>query len=268
MSSSERNRAAWDRISDEYQARNAEFIGRKDEPRWGMWQMPDSELGIIGDVAGKDVLELGCGAAQWSILLAERGARVVGLDNSARQLEHARELMAAAGVEFPLVHASAEEVPLPDASFDVVFCDHGGMTFGDPYRTVPEAARLLRPGGAVRVLALDAARDRAVSTNDFETVERRLVRDYFGMHRFDELPDEPVEFNLPYGEWIRLFREHGLRVEALVEVRPPEGAETTYRTAEETEWARSWPMEEIWVLSARSSTGRSPAKRRHGRKAA
>ena len=123
-----------------------------------MWQLPDSELGILGDVAGKDVLELGCGAAQWSILLAGRGARVVGLDNSARQLEHARENMAAAGVDFPLVHAAAEEVPLPDASFDVVFCDHGGMTFGDPYRTVPEAARLLRPGGLLRVLALDAVR--------------------------------------------------------------------------------------------------------------
>ena len=64
------NRATWDRRSDEYQERNAEFIGRKDEPRWGMWQLPDSELGILGDVAGKDVLELGCGAAQWSILLA------------------------------------------------------------------------------------------------------------------------------------------------------------------------------------------------------
>ena len=95
------NRANWDRRSDEYQERNAEFIGRKDEPRWGMWQLPDSELGILGDVDGKDVLELGCGAAQWSILLARRGARVVGLDNSGRQLEHARELMAAAGVDFP-----------------------------------------------------------------------------------------------------------------------------------------------------------------------
>jgi SAM-dependent methyltransferase len=239
------NRANWDRRSDEYQERNAEFIGRKDEPRWGMWQLPDSELGILGDVSGKDVLELGCGAAQWSILLAQRGARVVGLDNSARQLEHARVLMGEAGVEFPLVHASADDVPLPDASFDVVFCDHGAMTFGDPYRTVPEAARLLRPGG---LFAFSHSTPLALVCLDegFETMERRLVRPYFGMHRFDELPDEPVEFNLPYGEWIRLFRESSFRVEALVEVRPPEGAESTYRTPEETEWARSWPMEEIW----------------------
>ena len=99
-----------------------------------MWQLPESELQVLGDVSGNDVLELGCGAAQWSILLARRGARVVGLDNSAKQLEHARQLMAAAGVDFPLVHASAEEVPLPDASFDIVFCDHGAIVFGDPYR--------------------------------------------------------------------------------------------------------------------------------------
>ena len=245
MSSAGRNRAAWDTLSDEYQARNAAFIGRKDEPRWGMWQLTDSELGIMNAVEGKDMLELGCGAAQWSILLAQRGANVVGLDNSGRQLEHARELMAAAGVDFPLVHASAEEVPLPDASFDVVFCDHGGMSFGDPYLTVPEAARMLRPGG---LLAFSHSTPFTMCcwSDDWEQVERRLTRPYFGMHRFDELEGEPVEFNLPYGEWIRLFREHGFVVEALVEVRPPEGAETTYRTPEETEWARSWPMEQIW----------------------
>jgi SAM-dependent methyltransferase len=191
------------------------------------------------------VLELGSGAAQWSILLAQRGARMVGLDNSGRQLEHARRLMGTAGVDFPLVHASADEVPLPDASFDVVFCDHGAMTFADPHRTVPEAARLLRPGG---LLAFSHSTPLAMCCFDdeTETMQPRLLTPYFGMHRYDELPDEPVEFNLPYGEWIRLFRENGFRIEALVEVQPPEAAESTYRTAEETEWARSWPMEEIW----------------------
>jgi len=141
-----RNRAYWNRKSDEYQERHAEFIGRP-EPRWGVWQIPESELSVLGDVAGRDVLELGCGAAQWSILLARQGARVVGLDNSERQLEHARQNMAKAGLDFPLVHASAEHVPLPDGGFDVVFCDHGAVAFVDPYKTVPEAARLLRPGG-------------------------------------------------------------------------------------------------------------------------
>src|SRR5437763_16819885 len=92
-------------------------------------------------------LERGCGAAQWSILLVRQGARMVALDNSERQLEHARELMAAAGADFPVVHSGAEQVPLRDASFDVVFCDHGAMTFADPYLVVPEGSRLLRPRG-------------------------------------------------------------------------------------------------------------------------
>ena len=92
-----------------------------------MWQVPESELQVLGDVAGKDVLELGCGAAQWAILLAQQGARMVGSTTPSAQLEHARERMAAAGVDFPLVHAAAESMPLPDASFDVVFCDHGAL---------------------------------------------------------------------------------------------------------------------------------------------
>jgi ubiquinone/menaquinone biosynthesis C-methylase UbiE len=114
---------------------------------WGVWQLPESELQVLGEVRGKDVLELGCGAAQWSIALHRVGARVTGLDVSERQLEHARELMAEAAAEFPLVRASAESLPFGDASFDIVFCDHGAMTFADPFLTIPEAARILRPGG-------------------------------------------------------------------------------------------------------------------------
>jgi hypothetical protein len=81
--------------------------------------------------------------------------------------------------------------------------------------------------------------------DEADTVEPRLHHPYFGIHRMEE-PDGPAQFNLPYGEWIRLFQANELRIEALREIRPPEGAESTYRTLEETEWARSWPMEEIW----------------------
>jgi SAM-dependent methyltransferase len=245
LSDFERNRAWWDRESDSYQTTHGEHIGRP-EPRWGMWQLPESELGILGDVAGKDILELGCGAAQWSILLAQLGARPVGVDNSGRQLEHARAAVAAAGLDFPLVHAPAESVPLPDASFDVVFADHGANRFADPVGWVPEAERLLRRGGLLafsggtplEVVCWDEEADRMVP---------QLLRDYFGMHRIEEA-DGPVEFELPYGEWIRLFRANGFEIEELREIRPPEGAVSTYRTAEETEWARRWPMEQIWVV--------------------
>jgi SAM-dependent methyltransferase len=240
-----RNRAYWDARADEYQATHAEHIGRP-EPRWGMWQLPESELGILGDVAGKDVLELGCGAAQWAILLAQRGARVTGLDNSVRQLEHARAAMAEAGVEFPLVHAPAEQVPLPDASFDVVFCDHGALTFADPYRAVPEAARLLRPGG---VFAFSHSTPFVQLFWRGDDLTETLQADYFGMHAWDE--GDYIEYNLPYGEWVRLLLESGFEIEALVEIRPPAGAESTYREPSETAWARRWPMEEIWKARRR-----------------
>ena len=156
--------------------------------------------------------------------------------------------MATAEVEFPLVHASAGEAPFPDGSFDVVFCDHGAMTFADPYVTVPEVARLLRPGGlfafshttALSIICFDTEADTTVA---------ELRRDLFGLHRI-EWPGEhePVEFNLPQGEWIELFRDNGFLIEDLVEVQPPEGVASTYRSPEETEWARRWPMEQIWKL--------------------
>ena len=237
------NRKSWDRGADEYQREHREHIG-KPEPRWGLWQIPEDELRVLGDVAGKDVLELGCGAAQWSIRLAERGARVVGLDNSSRQLEHARAALAAVGLDFPLVRATAEAVPLPDASFDVVFADHGANRFADPYLWVPEAARLLRPGG---LLAFSGSTPFEVLCWDYEgdRLTTSLQRDYFGLHRVDD-PEGYVEFELPYGEWIRLLRSAGLVVEELREIQPPERAVSTYRTEEETAWARRWPMEQIW----------------------
>ena len=200
---------------------------------------------VLGDVAGKDVLEFGCGAAQWSIALAKAGARPVGLDISARQLEHARRLMAEAGVDFPLVEASAEDVPLPDASFDIVFCDHGAMTFADPYRTVPEVARLLRPGG---LFAFNHASpiEAIAWAPDAEHAGDRLVLDYFGMHALDE--GDVVIFQLPYGEWIRLFRANGFTVEDLIEPRPAADATSSYRDAGRARWARRWPSESIWRL--------------------
>ena len=102
---------------------------------------------MLGDVAGMDVLEFGCGGGQWSISLARLGARPVGLDLSIRQLSHALRLMEGASERFPLVNANAERTPFADERFDLVFCDHGAMSFADPYLTVPEVARVLRPGG-------------------------------------------------------------------------------------------------------------------------
>lgn len=240
-----RNRVYWDRISDDYQASHAAFIGRA-EPRWGVWQIPEAELQVLGDVAGKDVLEFGCGAAQWSILLAQRGARPVGLDNSERQLTHARRLMTAGGVDFPLVHGSAESVPLPDGGFDIVFCDYGAMTFTDPRRSVPEAARLLRPGGLFAFSHVSPLWDLCWM-QETDRVGDTLINEYFTLDRFEDA-DGALTFQLPYGAWIRLFRRHGLSIEDLIETQPPADATSTYRDAQDHAWARRWPAEVIWKL--------------------
>lgn len=237
------NRAAWNSDADDYQARNGPHIEAHGGMAWGVWQIPEAELRILGEVAGRDILELGCGAAQWSIALARAGARPVGLDLSDRQLEHARRLMVEAGVDVPLVHASAEAVPLPDQSFDIVFCDHGAMSFADPFLTVPEVARLIRPGGLFAFSHASAFID-LTWPDEAERAGDRLTRDYFGMHRL-EYADE-IAFQLPYGEWIRLFRASGFEVLDLIEPRPAVDATSSYRDDIERDWSRRWPAESIW----------------------
>jgi SAM-dependent methyltransferase len=209
-----------------------------------VWQIPEDELRVLGDVAGNDILELGCGAAQWSISLAKLGARPVGLDLSPRQLDHARRGMAEAGVEFPLIEASAEEVPLEDGSFDLVFCDHGAFNFADPMRLVPECARLLRTGGLLAFSMVTPIFD-IFWQNERETVGDEPRNNYFEHRGFED--DEGVDFQLPYGEWIRLFRFNGLVVEDLIELRPPPDAKSSYDLVT-VDWARRLPAEHIWKL--------------------
>ncbi|HEX2085797.1 MAG TPA: class I SAM-dependent methyltransferase [Solirubrobacteraceae bacterium] len=242
----ERNRAHWDALSADYQARHGDELAGARAEAWGVWRIPESELGVLGDVTGLDVLELGCGAAQWGVALARRGARVTGLDQSAEQLRHAAAAARDAAVELALVEASAESVPLPDASFDVVFCDHGAIGWADPLALIPEAARLLRPGG---LLAWCWGTPFAEThwPVDAERVGTTLVRDYFGLHRFEDEVDGTVIFMLPHSRTIAALREAGLVVEELIELQPPEGATSTYRPhPDELAWARRWPMEEIW----------------------
>jgi ubiquinone/menaquinone biosynthesis C-methylase UbiE len=246
------NRTLWEATSDEYERQHAEVLSGDLAMSWGLWRLPEAELRILGDVARRDVLEFGCGAARWSIALAQQGARPVGLDVSPRQLAVARRLMDEAGVAFPLLEANAESVPLPDASFDIVFCDWGAMTFCDPYRTVPEAARLLRPEG---LLAFATSTPLACLCQDWpaDAMREQLLRPYFDLHRLAGDASDGVAFQLPYGEWIRLFRQHGLLVEDLIETRPPRNATTSYRDEAANTWARSWPMEHIWRVRKRAA---------------
>jgi len=243
------NRAFWDADADDYQALHGDDLTTRAQA-WGAWRIPESELDVLGDLRGLDVLELGCGAGQWSISLAGGGASPVGLDQSLVQLKHAGANRDAAHAAVPLVAASGAAVPFRDGSFDIVFCDHGAMSFCDPSVTVPEVARLLRPGG---LLAFSQTTPLLYLTWDErrERQDTRLHRSYFGLGRL-ALGDGTVDFQIPHSEWFRLFREHGFVVDDLLELRPPEDALTTYDDFAPHDWARRWPAEQIWKARKRA----------------
>jgi SAM-dependent methyltransferase len=199
---------------------------------------------VLPEVAGLDVVELGCGTAYWSAWLARRGARPVGIDNSQRQLETARALQLEHGLEFPLIHGNAEDVPLPDASFDLALSEYGASIWCDPHRWVPEAARLLRPRG--RLIFLVNSVLAMLCFPDVGELSEQLQRPLSAIGRMEWPDDESVEFHLAHGEWIRLLRATGFEVETLVEVRAPATAEAT-RYEVPAAWAKRWPHEEIWV---------------------
>jgi SAM-dependent methyltransferase len=246
-----RNRAYWDEMAGDYVA-SGEANWATDQPKWGIWGIPEAEVGLLpAQLDGRDVIELGCGTGYVSAWLARRGARPVGIDNSPKQLETARRLQRQHGLEFPLLLGNAEAVPYPDASFDFAISEYGAALWADPHRWIPEAARLLRPGGELAfltngLLCILCQRD----TEAEGPATDRLRRPYFGMHRTEWPDSEGVEFHLGYGDWIRLLRANDFEVTDLIELRPPEGATTRYPWIT-AEWARRWPSEEVWKARKR-----------------
>lgn len=239
-----RNRVAWDSMSNDYVE-----AGRRcwqEEPSWGIWKISEQVVNLLPAVTGCDVIELGCGTAYISAWLSRRGARVIGVDNSSAQLQIARELQKEFGLSFPLIHGDASQVPLPDASFDLAISEYGASIWCDPYTWIPEAARLLRPDGQLIFLVNGTLLMLCSPDSDEIPAKDQLLRDYFGMHRFEFPNSESIEFHLGYGDWIRLLRANGFEIENLVELRPDKEAKTSYSFVT-AEWANRWPSEEVWI---------------------
>jgi SAM-dependent methyltransferase len=243
-----RNRVAWDQLAASYAGPGAEAWAEA-EPHWGTFGVPEAEAGVLPpDVAGLDAIELGCGTAYVSAWLARRGARPVGIDNSAAQLATAAGLQERFKLRFPLLHASAEQVPLEDASFDLAISEYGAAIWCDPYAWIPEAARLLRPGGELIFLGNSVQYILSVPDEDGLPPTDRLLRPFFGMHRFEwpgDDADDSVEFHLGHGDMIRLLRRTGLVVTDLIELQAPAGAANP-SALQSAEWAHQWPCEEVW----------------------
>lgn len=239
-----RDRAHWEADANRWADAGRRGWAQAD-PTWGIWSVPESQVQLLRETAGADVVELGCGTGYVSAWLARRGARPIGVDPTDAQLRTARLLQHEFDLHFPLVLAAGEQVPLRSSSFDLVISEYGAAIWADPYRWIPEAARLLRPGGELVFLGNAVLLMLCVPDEDDLPAETALLRPQFEMHRFI-WPDSPaVEFHISHGEMIRLLRANGFDVLDLVELRPGPDAVSRFPYVS-VEWARRWPSEEVW----------------------
>ena len=240
------NQALWAVVNERFTDAAAEDLWARPDVAWGLFAVPESELGVLGVVDGLDVVDLACGTGYFAAWLARAGARVVAVDLSGEQLATARRMQDRFGPPFPLVQGDGERVPLKSGRFDLVVSEHGAAAWCDPERWLPEAARLLRPGGRLVFLtnsylsALCVPADEGVAGD-------RLLRGQREAYRV-QWSGGGIEFHPSHGDWIRLLRHSGFVVEAMHEIfAPPDGADHAFYEIVSAQWAARWPAEELWV---------------------
>ena len=240
------NRSLWTAVNAQHTDADARRRWASEEIVWGLFELPESKLQVLGDVAGLDVLDLACGSGYYSAWLVEAGARPVAVDLTPAQLQTASQCQKEFGVTFPLVEANAEDVPLPDDSFDLVVSEHGAGVWCDPDKWLPEAARMLRQGGRL-VFLVNSLLSAMCVPADGGVAGDRLLRGQREMNPAT-WPGGGVEHHLSHGQWIRSLRRYGFTVDALHELYPPDDATTPeFYDIVTAEWARQWPAEELWV---------------------
>ena len=244
------NRESWTRANAQYTDRSARDSWTQQEITWGHWSIPEREVRILPEVTGKDVIELGCGTAYFGAWLKRAGAaRVVGVDVTPAQLETARRMDEELGVGLELIEANAEEVPLPDSSFDLVFSDFGASIWCDPALWIAEAARLLRPAG--ELVFLRGSTLNVLCQPDEGPMSERLARPQKDLYRleWDDEDGAGVEFHPGFAEMFQILRTNGFELVDFRELFAPEDAvDHEYYVHLPAAWAKRWPGEEIWRL--------------------
>jgi SAM-dependent methyltransferase len=240
------NKELWSRANREYADDHADRAWAAEDITWGIFNVPERQLGVLGDVRGLDVVELGCGTAYFSGWLARRGARPTGVDLTPAQLASARRCQERFGIEFPLLEADAGNVPLPPGSFDLVVSECGASLWCDPAHWVPEAARLLRPGGRL-VFHTMSVLLALCSPESSGPARRELLRPQRDARRLITAQGG-IQFHPSHGEWITVLRAAGFAVDDLREIfASPDASDHPYYRLATVEWARQWPVEEIWA---------------------
>ena len=179
-----RNRAAWDEWATGHVAAGRK-AWRDKELRWGVWGIPESKLQLTTDMPpGSDVIELGSGSGEISAHLARMGMRPVAIDLSPKQVRTVEALQREHALSFPTFCANAESVLYEESSFDVAISEYGASLWCDPIRWLPEAHRLLRPGGTL-VFFANSALLMLCTPESGAQPETRLQRDFFAPSRFE-----------------------------------------------------------------------------------
>jgi SAM-dependent methyltransferase len=224
------SRAWWDADADDYLDEHAADIGETAFV-WCPENLREDDAQLLGDpseLAGKRVLEMGCGSAPCSRWLAARGARPVGLDLSAAMLRHAAAAGSRSGIDVPLVQAGAERLPFGDDSFDLACSAFGAIPFvAEPGRVMREVARVLRPGGRF-VFAVNHP-VRWAFPDDPGPGGLTVGQSYFDRTPYLEVDASGaatyVEHHRTLGDRVRDVVGAGLVLEDLVEPEWPEGHE-------------------------------------------
>ena len=247
-------REHWTESNAKYTDGRAREAWAQQEISWGVWKNREADLRVLPDLHGLEVIELGCGTAYFGAWLKKHGAkRVVGVDITPAQLDTARRMNEEFGLRLELLEASAEDVPLPDASFDFAFSEYGASIWCDPFKWIPEAARLLRVGGELVFMASTDL--EMVCAPDEERISERLVRPLRGMHRLDWTSggDIATEFHIGTSEMFQLLRRTGFEVLDYRQLYAPDNAvDHHFYNFVPADWAKKWPSEEIWRARKKS----------------
>lgn len=219
------NSAWWDADADDYHVRHGEFLGEADFI-WCPEGMREHETRLLGEVAGKDVLEVGCGSAPCARWLAGQGARAVAFDLSTGMLTHAQRANARTGISVPLVRANAERLPFASGVFDVACSAFGAVPFVSSIDSVfAEVARVLRPGG--RWVFAVAHPIRWIFPDDPGPTGLTVTQPYFDRTPYVEVDGEGrptyVEYHRTIGDYVRALHQAGFVIEDLLEPEWPDG---------------------------------------------
>lgn len=242
---------SWDAIADGW----AEWV-RTNESR--VYVLDGAHLALAGDVADLRVLDAGCGEGRFARMLAERGARVTGVDLSPRMIELARRAEAARplGIEYHI--ADMAELPaLEDSSFDLAIAYVSLVDVPAYELAIAEVARVLRPGGRFQFsiihpcfsppgAAWEPRKPGTVPLRDQDKLYRR-IDNYFPpaevrFRMWPTAPAETVNYHRPLSDYSRALLSAGLLIRELVEPLPaPE-------VVAERDWLREYLRAPFFII--------------------